>query len=73
MDIGEGIPLRFHRVLEGTLMTFALRTALLLLFALQASTPAPKLMGFAVQGMTVNIENFKGKQNVLVVFYRTYN
>jgi len=54
-------------------MTFALRTALLLLFALQASTPAPKLMGFAVQGMTVNIENFKGKQNVLVVFYRTYN
>ena len=54
-------------------MTFAVRTALLLLFALQAPTPAPKLTGFAVQGMTVNIENFKGKQNVLVVFYRTYN
>jgi len=54
-------------------MTFALRTALLLLLALQAATPAPKLTGFAVQGTTVNIENLKGKQNVLVVFYRTYN
>ena len=40
-------------------MTFALRTALLLLFALQAPAPAPKLTGFAVQGTTVNIENFK--------------
>jgi len=73
MDIGERIPLRFHRDLEGRPMTFALRATLLLLFALQSPTPAPKLMGFAVQGTTVNIENFKGKQNVLVVFYRTYN
>ena len=54
-------------------MSFALRTALLLLFALQAPTTAPKLTGFAVQGTTVNIENFRGKQNVLIVFYRTYN
>jgi thioredoxin-dependent peroxiredoxin len=73
MDIGEGIPLGFHRSFKGRVMTFTLRTALLLLFALQAPTPAPKLTGFAVQGTTVNIENFKGKQNVLVVFYRTYN
>jgi hypothetical protein len=58
---------------EGRLMTFTLRAALLVLFALQVPTPAPKLTGFAVQGTTVNIENFKGKQNVLVVFYRTYN
>ncbi len=36
-------------------------------------TTAPKLSGFAVQGTTVNLEAYKGKQNVLVVFYRTYD
>ena len=39
----------------------------------QTSKPAPKLAGFAVQGSTFNLESFRGKQNVLVVFYRTHN
>jgi len=45
----------------------------ILILALQVDPPAPKLSGFAVQGTTINLENFKGKQNVLVVFYRTHN
>lgn len=34
---------------------------------------APKLAGFAVQGLTINLDAYKGKQNVVVLFYRTYN
>ena len=54
-------------------MMLAKLTAIVLL-ALQAMTPtpAPRLAGFAVQGVTINLDNFKGKQPVLVVFYRTH-
>ena len=42
-----------------------------LLLALQAPVVAPNISGFAVQGTTVNLNSFKGKKPVLVVFYRT--
>jgi peroxiredoxin len=42
-----------------------------LLLALQAPVVAPNISGFSVQGTTVNLNSFKGKQPVLVVFYRT--
>ncbi len=47
-----------------------------LLLALQGisqgiSGVAPNISGFSIQGSTVSLNSFKGKQNVLVVFYRT--
>jgi len=39
----------------------------------QTVRPAPKLAGFSVQGSTFNLDFFKGKQSLLVVFYRTHN
>ncbi len=56
-----------------TFVAFVLALALSAHGQVTAPTPAPKLAGFAVQGTTVNLEAFQGKQNVLVVFYRTYN
>ena len=57
-------------------MSFA-KLALILILAIQNQPQnqpaAPRLAGFAVQGMTINLENFKGKQNVIVLFYRTHN
>lgn len=44
---------------------------LVLLF--QAQAVAPRIAGFSVQGTTVNLDFYKGKQNVVVVFYRTQN
>ena len=35
--------------------------------------PAPEITGMAVQGVSVNLEYFKGDKNVLVVFYRMDN
>lgn len=35
--------------------------------------PAPNISGMAVQGMTVNLNYFRGDKNVLVVFYRMHN
>jgi peroxiredoxin len=42
-----------------------------LLLAFQAPTIAPNITGFSIQGTTVNLNSFKGKKPVLVVFYRT--
>jgi peroxiredoxin len=35
--------------------------------------PAPNISGMAVQGVTVNLNYFRGDKNVLVVFYRMHN
>jgi hypothetical protein len=43
----------------------------LLLLAFQVQSVAPKIVGFSIQGTTVNLDQYKGKKNVLVVFYRT--
>ena len=43
-----------------------------LLLLLQLSTTAPRIQGFSVQGTSVNLDFYKGKTNVLVVFYRTH-
>ena len=42
-----------------------------LLFLFQVQGVAPNISGFSVQGTTVNLNAFKGKKPVLVVFYRT--
>ena len=42
-----------------------------LLLAMQVQGVAPNVSGFSIQGTTVNLNSFKGKKNVLVVFYRT--
>ncbi len=42
-----------------------------LLLAFQVQTIAPNISGFSIQGTTVSLNSFKGKKNVLVVFYRT--
>jgi peroxiredoxin len=42
-----------------------------LLLALQVQGTAPNISGFSIQGSTVSLNSFKGKKNVLVVFYRT--
>ena len=47
----------------------ALVIALLLTFQVQGV--APKITGFSIQGTSVSLEYYKGKKNVLVVFYRT--
>ncbi len=48
-----------------------LLAGLLLLFQIQGA--APNITGFSIQGTTVNLDFYKGKQNVLLVFYRTHN
>jgi len=53
----------------------ALFTLLVLLATLTGRAQdriAPDITGMAVQGKTVNLEYFKGKKNVLVVFYRMH-
>lgn len=42
-----------------------------LLLLLQIPATAPRIQGFSVQGTSVNLDFYKGKSNVLVVFYRT--
>ena len=42
-----------------------------LLLAMQVSGVAPNISGFSIQGSTVSLDYYKGKTNVLVVFYRT--
>jgi peroxiredoxin len=42
-----------------------------LLFMLQVQGVAPLFSGFSIQGTSINLSYYKGKQNVLVVFYRT--
>lgn len=44
---------------------------LALLLAFQVQGFAPNISGFSIQGTTVNLNSFKGKKPVLVVFYRT--
>jgi hypothetical protein len=34
---------------------------------------APNVTGMAVQGISVDLEYFRGDKNVLLVFYRMYN
>ena len=50
--------------------------ALFLLMAVPIAAqdvPAPNISGMAVQGMTVNLNYFRGDKNVLIVFYRMHN
>jgi len=42
------------------------------LFATAQDRKAPGISGMAVQGMSFNLEYFKGDKNVLVIFYRTH-
>jgi len=49
-------------------LVFAL---LLALQGVQVQEVAPNITGFSIQGTTVNLNLFKGKKPVLVVFYRT--
>lgn len=42
-------------------------------FQVPINATAPKLTGFSVQGESINLELLRGKKNVLVVFYRTYD
>ena len=56
-----------------------LKIALLALLALSATLTgrpqdriAPDISGMAVQGKSVNLEHFKGRKNVLLVFYRMH-
>ena len=51
-------------------MKWILASVLLLL---QVQGVAPPITGFSIQGTTVNLNSYRGKQNVLVVFYRTQN
>jgi peroxiredoxin len=44
---------------------------LTVLLALQVQGVAPQITGFAIQGDTVNLNSYRGKKPVLVVFYRT--
>jgi peroxiredoxin len=48
-----------------------LLAAMFLLFQIQGV--APQITGFSIQGTTVNLNSYKGKQSVLLVFYRTHN
>ena len=55
---------------------YFLAVTVLVLMALPVvaqDVPAPNISGMAVQGMTVNLNNFRGDKNVLVVFYRMHN
>jgi peroxiredoxin len=52
-------------------LVFALLLALQAQTGVQTGTVAPNVGGFAIQGSTVNLSQFKGKKPVLVVFYRT--
>jgi peroxiredoxin len=45
----------------------------LLLLLVQVQGVAPNVTAFSIQGTTVNLDFYKGKQNVLLVFYRTQN
>lgn len=47
--------------------------ALMAISAMAQDIPAPNISGMAVQGMTVNLDYFRGDKNVLVVFYRMHN
>lgn len=38
----------------------------------QQKKTAPKIMAFSVQGTSVNLDLYKGKKNVVIVFYRTH-
>ena len=37
----------------------------------QQKRMAPRILAFSVQGTSVNLDLFKGKQKVVLVFYRT--
>lgn len=55
---------------------FACVAMLACLFVIPAGAQdrqAPEITGMAVQGISVNLEYFKGDKNVLVVFYRLHN
>jgi len=50
-----------------------LAALVLTLQLLPSQATAPRIMGFSVQGTSVNLDYFKGKKSVVVVFYRTQN
>lgn len=41
--------------------------------AVAEDVEAPNVTGMAVQGISVDLEYFRGDKNVLLVFYRMYN
>jgi len=46
---------------------------LTLIPAVAQDIPAPNISGMAAQGVSVNLNFFRGDKNVLVVFYRMHN
>jgi peroxiredoxin len=57
------------------LQTYLAVSVILLFTALSASSqenPAPNISGTSVQGTEVDLNEFKGEKNVLVVFYRMH-
>lgn len=55
----------------------ALAVALALLMAAplaaQEKRDAPKFMAFSVQGTTVNLDYYKGKKSILLIFFRKHD
>ena len=57
------------------LQTYLAVSVILLFTALSASSqenPAPNISGTSVRGTEVDLNEFKGEKNVLVVFYRMH-
>ena len=55
---------------------YCLVAALFVLMAIPSTAqdiPAPNISGMSVQGVTVNLNYFRGDKNVLIVFYRMHN
>ncbi len=55
---------------------YALAAVVLTLMAIPVMAqdfPAPNISGMSVQGMTVNLNYFRGDKNVLIIFYRMHN
>jgi len=46
---------------------------LMVIPAMAQDIPAPNISGMSVQGVTVNLNYFRGDKNVLIVFYRMHN
>ena len=60
--------MRVHRYFA----LFCLLTLLRLPAAAQ-DREAPNITGMAVQGLSINLDYYRGDKNVLIVFYRTHD
>ena len=71
-----GTPALFLKGSLNMKLTTSLAVSVFLLFtALSASSqeiPSPNISGTSVQGTEVDLNEFKGEKNVLVVFYRMH-